>query len=272
MKKITILTKEFLVEEYIKNKKSTHIIAKEVGCYHSTILSWLKKYKIIVRNRSKTEDNLSVEEYQKYIIELHKTHYCIEPDCNNKICYTTWKLGEGRCRSCAAKERCKIPEENYNYKNGETLVQHYCIEPHCDSKISYWSWKDGNGRCMKCHYKWLKTFEARSKKSLFLGGSGVPYENSEYPKGFNKNLKYDIRMRDGFICQGKDCGITEKEYQIIHKKDLSLHHIDYDKHNCLYDNLITVCGSCNTMANFNKEYWLTYYQNKINVIYHNKEI
>jgi len=61
MKKIN-LTKEFLIKEYIINKKSTLQIAKEVGCSHQTILRRLKKYNIPIRtigeaNKGNTKKN-----------------------------------------------------------------------------------------------------------------------------------------------------------------------------------------------------------------------
>ena len=46
---IKTLTKKFLYQEYIKNKKPSPQIAKEVGCSESTVLKYLKKYKIKIR-------------------------------------------------------------------------------------------------------------------------------------------------------------------------------------------------------------------------------
>jgi len=33
----------------------------------------------------------------------YKKFKCIEPNCDNDICYHNWKYGKGRCRSCANK-------------------------------------------------------------------------------------------------------------------------------------------------------------------------
>ena len=41
-----ILTKPYLIKEYIDNKKSILTIAKEIGCSKATILNYLKKYNI----------------------------------------------------------------------------------------------------------------------------------------------------------------------------------------------------------------------------------
>lgn len=38
-----------------------------------------------------------------------------------------------------------------------------------------------------------------------------------------------------------------------------LHHINYDKKDCCYSNIIKVCNSCNSKANFNREWWKAFY-------------
>ncbi len=38
-----------------------------------------------------------------------------------------------------------------------------------------------------------------------------------------------------------------------------LHHIDYDKKNCIPFNILKICNSCNTTANFNRDWWQSYY-------------
>ena len=47
-----ILTKKFLKKEYIKNKRSSVSIAKEVKCSCGTVVYYLRKYNISVRSIS----------------------------------------------------------------------------------------------------------------------------------------------------------------------------------------------------------------------------
>ena len=47
-----ILTKELLVEQYTNLKKSTCIIAKEIGCSRTTINTYLNKHNILIRSLS----------------------------------------------------------------------------------------------------------------------------------------------------------------------------------------------------------------------------
>lgn len=79
--------------------------------------------------------------------------------------------------------------------------------------------------------------------------------NQPYPFGFNKILKEDIKKRDDFMC-----GICGKETQ-----KLAIHHINYDKNNINFDNLISLCYSCHSKTNYNRECWIEFFNKKINI-------
>jgi len=81
---------------------------------------------------------------------------------------------------------------------------------------------------------------------------GLSFE--PYTIEFNRQLKEMIRNRDGNKCQL--CEVPEME--LIEK--LCIHHIDYDKNNCLPSNLISLCRSCHAKVNFNRQYWQTKFQ------------
>ncbi len=102
------------------------------------------------------------------------------------------------------------------------------------------------------------TKETRKKISLGHGGTGIPYENADYPEKFNSELKYKIRKRDNFTCQMS--GITETEHLKKYGKKLDVHHIDYDKQNCKKDNLITLTHLWNIKVNGNRKYWTKYFK------------
>ena len=53
MKYNKTLTKDFLIEQYTNQKKSTLIIAKEIGCNQNTVWKKLKKYNIPRRTINK---------------------------------------------------------------------------------------------------------------------------------------------------------------------------------------------------------------------------
>lgn len=82
----------------------------------------------------------------------------------------------------------------------------------------------------------------------------------------DKEFKQSIKERDGYKCLNPDC------WHNIHK--LCIHHIDYNKKNCEPQNLITLCTSCNSRANKDREWHISWYKAIINkkYIYHiNKE-
>lgn len=90
----------------------------------------------------------------------------------------------------------------------------------------------------------------------WLGG----ISNGEYPFEFSKTLKKEIKTRDGYICM--ICGKKTQK--------LAIHHIDYNKSNTNKHNLISLCISCHSITNYNREHWKLFLNNIIKEKY-NKE-
>lgn len=68
------------------------------------------------------------------------------------------------------------------------------------------------------------------------------------------SVKEQIRKRDKYTCQ--ECG----KHQSQLKRQLNVHHIDYDKSNNSPTNLISLCNTCNIKANENRSYWTKHFQ------------
>lgn len=99
--------------------------------------------------------------------------------------------------------------------------------------------------------KKMREYERPSGKDCYNWKGGISYKDY-CPVFFNKEYKESIRVRDNYVCQNPYC---------YHKSDmLDIHHIDYDKKNCGPDNLITVCRSCNSRANKDREWHTAWYQ------------
>lgn len=81
---------------------------------------------------------------------------------------------------------------------------------------------------------------------------GLSFE--PYGVGFNKELRRKIRVRDKYICQ-----LCFKHASEL-KRDLAVHHIDYDKKNNDPMNLLALCVSCHMKTNANRAYWTVYFQ------------
>ena len=92
----------------------------------------------------------------------------------------------------------------------------------------------------------MAMLKIRKKSHLWKGG--ISFE--PYSVDWTDTLKKSIRERDHYICQ------------LCFKDGYPVHHIDYDKKNCNPDNLITLCNSCNSKVNFNRDYWTNYFIKK----------
>ena len=77
-----------------------------------------------------------------------------------------------------------------------------------------------------------------------------------YTIDWTETLKRSIRERDNYVCQ--ECSKQQGDIA------LDVHHIDYNKDNCNPNNLITLCRSCHSKTNFNPEYWIDRFNQKLN--------
>ena len=161
-----------------------------------------------------------------------KTKNCL--DCKKPIT----RRAE-RCGSCSKKGI-----KSSGFIDGRTMKS-FCID--CKNKLKKGSYL--SLRCKSCSLK----FQHKSGIRNVKGKNNPNFNNgiSKYghPHYFNKKLKQKIKERDNYICSA--CGKTQ---------NLCVHHINYDKINCKEDNLITVCISCNSKANFDRDYWFSYYK------------
>lgn len=159
-------------------------------------------------------------------------------------------------------EEIRRNPKNPNYlqvkcKNCNTWITPSMIE--VDNRVSALLRK-GTGECnFYCSDK--------CKQSCSIFGRVKYYKNTEdedIEKGYCREWKRykdkdSIKQRDNYKCQNEECWGKSKK--------LIIHHIDYNKKNCEDKNLITLCYSCNTRADYNRKYWKEYYENKIKRIY-----
>ena len=224
------MIKQKLYYLYWEKNLSTYKIAEIYNTSAANIYYWLKKYKINTRHL-KGNHSCNFKGGKKRFPK------CI--DCSKRLT----RMDAKRCKKCDLNFR--IGPNGRNFQNKKYL----CLD--CKTELS----RKGVERCWRCllkdkinhpekHYNWQngKTFE-------------------EYPREFNNELKGQIRKRDNYVCQ--NCNMTQEEHLIVIGRVLDVHHIDYNKKNCNENNLISLCLSCNTRANFNRDYWIEFYNNKI---------
>ncbi len=125
------------------------------------------------------------------------------------------------------------------------------------TKEKHYRWKGGKPKCLDCG----KEIDYKAKRCSLCSKLGKKNANWRGGKSFEpysilwkETLKRSIRQRDGYTCQ--ICGIEPAT---------DCHHIDYDKENCNINNLIILCHVCHSKTNYNRNYWINYFNNKIKV-------
>jgi len=189
--------------------------------------------------------------------------YCI--DCGKKLNKHACYRGDKRCRSCARKEQYRLhPETNPmfgkfgkqhpRFNGGAEVRKRFCVD--CETLLNHTACYMNNIRCKSCARK--EEYKDPSNHPNWI--NGLSYE--PYTREFNESLKESIRDRDNHTCQ--NCGKKESEELKELNKKLSIHHIDYNKLNCVDTNLITLCSKCNTFANADRDFWFAFFTELIN--------
>ncbi len=191
----------------------------------------------------------------EYVNQRHKLIYRCPRGHQHKISYADWHSGR-RCRLCRNEDtgnrrrldfdvvKCDFENDGYKlvsdtYENNDIKLDYICPVGHKGS-MSYHNFKNG-WRCIKCRVDRQRLI-CGDLHPMWKGGiSCEPYCDAWADKEYKKS----IMERDVYKCQNPYC-----RGNCNHK--LSIHHIDYNKKNCHPSNLITVCRSCNSMANFNR--------------------
>ena len=184
-------------------------------------------------------------------------------DCGNKAIVITGQLTSGMTKSCG----CLRKEVNSKRlvkdligkrfgrltvicRNGISLDHGAIWKCLCDcgEKPNIKSQNLLNGRTISCGcYRkyYLSKIRVGKKHPQWQGGKSF----EPYPLGWNKTHREQIRYRDKYTCQL--CGVPEIECN----KKLNVHHIDYDKKNINPENLVSLCNSCHTKTNHNRNKW-----------------
>lgn len=214
---VKTLTKDFLIQEYVINKKCMLEIAKEVGCCETTVYRALDEFKIGIPD----EVNKKRRKLNTRIKKIFTKQYLIEE-----------YIVKDRTSSSIAKE----------HHTSHSIVLKYLNEYNIKIRTHSLSMLKG-ATCGSKHWNWHG------------GKNRYGYSN------YFKKIRHLIHKRDCFICQF--CGRTEKECLDIYKCVLDVHHIDYDKNNDSFDNLISLCKGCHTSTHKGREDWKIYFKDKI---------
>lgn len=127
-----------------------------------------------------------------------------------------------------------------------------CATPHIGRKHSE---EEKKKRQLNLKEHYLQYPETKNRTKHIGKDNGMWNEGSSfypYSSDWNSELKEKIKERDGYKCVL--CSL---------KKDLVIHHIDYDKLNSSEDNLVTLCSSCHGKTNVNRKVWIRYFNSYI---------
>ena len=208
--------------------------------------------------------NLYINSNKQYL------YYVCPNGHKHNIKYGNWQRGV-RCPYCKKNGKPKIgfirsefKKEGYiiltnTYTNSYTKLNYICPLGHNHS-VAWSDWYHHNSRCPSC--AGLKHSERISGNRHHNWKGGVSCE-PYCDVWLDKDFKESIKERDGYMCLNPVC--TNKI------KQLSIHHIDYNKKNCKPSNLITLCRSCNSSANFNRGWHQSWYKTIMNNRIKNKE-
>ena len=127
------------------------------------------------------------------------------------------------------------------------------------------------GKCPPSRKGWQHSSTSIEKMKLVQTGRKVGEKNpnwhggisfEEYSIAWTEDLKEAIRKRDKCTCQF--CGKKQEDLSEKLQKKLHVHHIDYDKKNLDFKNLISLCRSCHSKTNYNREKWTGLLQTLVN--------
>ena len=199
---------------------------------------------------------------QQYKNNKSKLYYTCSKGHAGSIAWQEWNKG-CRCLECSGNTKRRIEDIrkcfeardfillSKSYTNNSTNLKCLCNNGH-ECEVTWSNFNSGHG-CSVCK------FINQSGSNNWKWKGGISCEPYCYEWSF-KEFKEYIKERDGNRCLNPDC------WGNIHK--LCIHHIDYNKKNCEPENLITLCKSCNSRANKDREWYNAWYKAIIYRRYH----
>jgi len=255
---------ELLSEEYRNNSQKLEYICPNNHKHYITYANWCSGHRCpYCDGQGKPSIQFIKNEFNKegykLITDVYTNCYSqLDYICNKEhkhhISWNSWQQGH-RCPYCNKRTPIDIDfiknsfeNEKYilltnKYINADQRLDYICPKGHIGN-ISWRNWYYIGNRCPLCYYLSI------SGKNHYNWKGGISFE--PYSPEFNNKLKKSILERDNYKCQNPDCWGTGSK--------LTGHHIDYNKKNCDPSNIITICDSCNTRANFNREHWKKFYK------------
>ena len=124
------------------------------------------------------------------------------------------------------------------------------------------NWNNGKVKLSGIALKSSLGLTKKENHPNWLGG--ISFE--PYDKNWDKKFKSSILKRDG-CCM--ICNISIEDLRLI-KKQICVHHINYDKKLSIKENCLVLCNSCHMKTNFNRVHWTKFFQSLLSERYYYK--
>ena len=167
----------------------------------------------------------------------------------------SWNFNKTKENDERVKKVSKTKKERYD--SGQTVIWNKDLTKETDLRVK----KNGESVSKTRLERGLGRGEKNGmyKNGFLISGdkngrwlNGKSFE--PYGQEFNNTLKKQIRKRDNYCCQ--ECFSSQNELGYT----LQVHHINYNKKNNNSDNLISLCRSCHSKTNGDRENWKEYFR------------
>jgi len=226
-------------------KERRRKISQNLKKYYSTIEGKKNKIKASTGKKHSEETKQKLSQLKKGPKNgMYKKNHTKEAKKKISKSMIGRKITWGHKISETKKEKTKISQKQKN-QISKTLKQYYKNKPG-----TFKGKKHTEKSKLKMRQANLNKFDGPNHPQWRGGIANFPYCFS-WPE-----ISEAIKERDDKKCQNPNCPNNSKR--------LVSHHINYIKQHCDPDNLITLCISCNSKANFNRKFHQTFYQKIIN--------
>lgn len=262
--------KEYLEEQYLVNKKSIQIIAKELGVSSFTISKYIKDFNIPLRPRTNgLKGHHHTKETKQKMGNSRKKYLLDHPEAAEKFAALN-TLNIGKPRTKEVREKISKTHLLLNFHQTEeakqqiskSLIEYRKLHVHpCKGRKQSEEHIEKNriankGRQLSEEHKKKIGESHRGEKSVnWKGGkSKFPYCHLWTPE-LKEKIRNDYN-RKCFLC-GKS--------EIENGEKLSVHHIYYNKmQGCGKRswNLVSLCRKCHAKMSHNQWYWFSILYNR----------
>jgi hypothetical protein len=159
--------------------------------------------------------------------------------CGTLFLINAYEVGKQLYCSPSCGMRSRSGDRGPRWKGGEIEVMcEWCGKGYM---VKQYRAKETVFCSRRCHGDHMAVSMVGQNHPSWRGG----WSHCDYPRTFNEQFKKMIRDRDMNCCVL--CGKPGKD----------VHHIDYVKTNTTPGNCITLCVSCHSRTNFNRDQWKT---------------